>query len=158
MNNMKRIAVFPGSFDPFTKGHESIVLRGAKMFDEIIIGIGKNSTKQGLIPIEKRAEMIEACFSAYDNVRVKTFSGLTVEFCKEEQANFLLRGLRSYSDFDFEFGIAQMNKSIASEIETVFLLTSPEYSAISSSIVRDIHKNGGNVDQFLPKPYSNKLI
>lgn len=147
---MARIAIFPGSFDPITKGHESIIKRALPIFDKIIIAIGTNSNKKYMFDLEQRKAWIENTFSNASNIEVKTYSGLTVDFCKEQNANFILRGLRSYSDFDYEFGIAQMNKSLVSNIETIFLLTEPEYSAISSTIVRDILRNNGKVEQFLP--------
>ena len=147
---MERIAVFPGSFDPITKGHESIVKRAIPLFDKIIIAIGTNSSKKYMFELEQRKSWIEKTFENNLTVEVLTYNGLTVDFCKKENANFILRGLRSYSDFDYEFGIAQMNKSLISNVETIFLLTEPELSPISSTIVRDIIRNNGNVEQFLP--------
>jgi len=147
---MERIAVFPGSFDPITKGHESIVKRAIPLFDKIIIAIGTNSSKKYMFDLAQRKLWLENTFKNSPNIEVIDYSGLTVEFCKEQNANFILRGLRSYSDFDYEFGIAQMNKSLVNNVETVFLLTEPEYSAISSTIVRDIIRNNGKVEQFLP--------
>lgn len=147
---MERIAVFPGSFDPITKGHESIVKRAIPLFDKIIIAIGTNSSKKYMFELEQRKSWIEKTFENNPTVEVLIYNGLTVDFCKKENANFILRGLRSYSDFDYEFGIAQMNKSLISNVETIFLLTEPELSPISSTIVRDIIRNNGNVEQFLP--------
>ncbi len=147
---MQRIAVFPGSFDPITKGHESVVRRAVPLFDKIIIAIGVNSSKKYMFDLEQRKEWIKKTFEDVSNVEVTTYSGLTVNFCKEQNAGFILRGLRSYSDFDFEFGIAQMNKKLIAGVETIFLLTDPEHSAISSTIVRDIIRHNGEVDQFLP--------
>jgi len=151
---MKRIAVFPGSFDPITKGHESIVKRALHLFDEIIIAIGKNSTKKPFYTLEQREEWIGKVFEGDDKVRVEKYEGLTIDFCKEQEAQFILRGLRSSADFEFERSIAQMNKSMASEIETVFILSTPELSAINSTIVRDIIKNGGDASQFVPDSIS----
>ncbi len=148
---MKKIAVFPGSFDPFTVGHESIVLRALDMFDEIIIAIGYNSEKKGFFPIEKRIKWIETVFEKTPKVKVLSFEGLTVDFCKQHNAKYLLRGLRTSSDFEFERAIAQMNKKILPEVESVFLLTSPENTPISSTIVREIYKHGGNISEFIPK-------
>jgi len=148
---MERIAIFPGSFDPITKGHESIVRRAIPLFDKIIIAIGTNSSKKYMFDLEQRKSWIKSTFSDETKIEVIEYSGLTVDFCKKQNANFILRGLRSYSDFDYEFGIAQMNKSLVNTVETIFLLTEPEYIAISSTIVRDIVRNNGNVEQFLPK-------
>jgi pantetheine-phosphate adenylyltransferase len=147
---MKKIALFPGSFDPFTKGHEDIVNRSLNLFDEVIIGIGKNTSKSRYIPIEKMIGKIEGALKANKNVKVMSYEGLTAVFAKQVNAKFLIRGIRNTTDFEYESGIAQANKFIWSELETVFLVTSPSLASISSSIIRDIHKYGGNVDQFLP--------
>ena len=147
---MKRICVFPGSFDPITLGHEDIVRRAMLLFDEIIIGIGENSEKKYLFPLEKRMKWISNVFSGEKNIRVMNYKGLTIDFCKQNGARFLLRGLRSSSDFEFERSIAQMNQAIAKDIETVFLISRPEYSAMASTLVRDIYRNGGDVSLFLP--------
>ncbi len=154
--NMKRIAIFPGSFDPITKGHESIVKRAAPLFDKIIVAIGVNSSKKGMFDLEKREELIKITFKNVSNVEVMTYSGLTVDFCKQQNANYILRGLRSNADFEYEFTIAQMNKLLKDKIETFFLLTEPQYSAISSTIVKDIYRNGGDVSQFIPEAISLK--
>lgn len=148
---MERIAVFPGSFDPVTQGHESIVLRALPLFDKIIVAIGENGDKQGYFPLEKRINWLKSVFADQPSVCVQSYSGLTVEFCRRENAGYILRGLRTSADFEFERGIGQVNRLINNQIETVFLLTLPEYSAISSSIVRDIIRNGGNPAPFLPK-------
>ena len=147
---MERIAVFPGSFDPITKGHESIVKRAIPLFDKIIIAIGINAGKNSMFDLEQRKLWIKSTFKNNPTIEVITYTGLTVDFCKAQNANFILRGLRSYSDFEYESGIAQMNKSLISNVETVFLLTEPECSHISSTIVRDIIRNKGKVEQFLP--------
>ena len=147
---MERIAVFPGSFDPITKGHESIVKRAIPLFDKIIIAIGTNSSKNYMFDLEQRKLWLINTFSNNPTVVIMDYSGLTVDFCKEQNANYILRGLRSNSDFDYESNIAQVNKTMAGTIETIFLLTTPEFGAISSSIVRDIIRNKGNVEQFLP--------
>lgn len=144
-------AVFPGSFDPITKGHESIVRRAATLFDEIVIAIGINSTKEYYFPIEKRIEWLNKVFANEPKVRIEQYEGLTIDFCKKINAKYILRGLRTSADFEFERGIAQMNKAMMHEIETVFILTTPEFSAINSTIVRDILKNGGDASQFVPK-------
>jgi len=146
----KKIAVFPGSFDPITKGHEDIVKRGLLLFDEIIIAIGENSTKNYFFPLEKRKSFIEKTFNGESKIKTDTYNGLTIDYCKKVNANFILRGLRNPSDFEFEKAIAQMNRTMAPEIETVLMLTAPEFSAISSTIVRDIIRNNGDVKQFVP--------
>jgi pantetheine-phosphate adenylyltransferase len=145
-----RIAVFPGFFDPITRGHEAIVKRALPLFDKIIVAIGNNSVKQGFYPLEKRIEFLHATFDGEPNVLVKSFTGLTVDFCNKEQARFILRGLRSVSDFEYEKNIAQMNRAMYPELETVFLLTDPEYTAYTSTIARDIIKYGGNIKPFVP--------
>jgi pantetheine-phosphate adenylyltransferase len=151
---MKRIAIFPGSFDPFTNGHLDVVLRGARMFDEIIIAIGNNSVKNRYIPVEKMVEIIEEMFKGQPNITVQSYKGLTAEFAREVEAKFLLRGLRNTTDFEYENTIAQANRHINTELETVFLITSPALAAISSTIIREIHRFGGNVDDFIPFPIS----
>lgn len=148
---MQKIAVFPGSFDPFTLGHEAIVHRAIKLFDKVIIGIGVNSQKQGFMPYETRMKLIAELYENTEQVEVKYFKGLTVEFCKQENANYILRGLRDGKDFDYERSIAMMNREISKSIETYFLITDPEYTAINASIVRDIARNGGSIDSFVPK-------
>jgi pantetheine-phosphate adenylyltransferase len=147
---MKKTAIFPGSFDPFTKGHEDIVLRSLTLFDEIIIAIGKNTSKTRYIPIEKMTLKIEEVFKDKNNVKVISYEGLTANFAKSMQAKFLIRGIRNTTDFEYESGIAQANKYLWNELETLFLVTSPSLASISSSIIRDIHKYGGNVNPFLP--------
>jgi pantetheine-phosphate adenylyltransferase len=145
---MKRIAVFPGSFDPFTKGHEAVVRKALSLFDVVIIGIGVNSAKNYQFTLVKRTQHITSLFSASDNIRVVNYQKLTVDLCKAEGAQFIVRGLRDSKDFEYEKSIAHMNESLAG-IETVFLLTNQEYSAISSSIIREIYKNDGDITQFV---------
>lgn len=145
---MKKIAVFPGSFDPFTKGHECIIDKALKLFDEVVIAIGQNTTKNYLFDLEQRKKHIESIFEDRDRVNVQEFSGLTVEFCKSINADFIVRGLRDSKDFGYERSIAQMNFDI-SGIESVFFMTVPEYTAINSTIVREIHKSGGSIDSFV---------
>jgi pantetheine-phosphate adenylyltransferase len=148
---MSRIALFPGSFDPFTKGHEDIVLRGLALFDQVVVAIGYNSTKnQRYFPIELMVEKIQSTFKSYKNIRVVTYSRLTATLAQEHNAKFLLRGLRNTTDFEYENSIAQVNKHLNSELESVFLITSPELAAISSSIIREVHRYGGDVAAFLP--------
>ena len=148
---MTKIAVFPGSFSPFTIGHQAIVERGLLIFDKIIIAIGENNEKKHFFSINDRIQWIENVYLKHPKIKVKSYKGLTVDFCKKEDANFILRGLRNSNDFKFERHIAQTNKQLNNEIETIFLMTPPELSHISSTIIRDIIKNGGDVSQFLPK-------
>ncbi|WP_299986361.1 pantetheine-phosphate adenylyltransferase [uncultured Pontibacter sp.] len=147
---MKKVAIFPGSFDPFTNGHLDVVLRGSKMFDEIIIAIGNNSSKQRYIPVEKMVDIIGEVFKDKPNITARSYKGLTAEFAREVNATFLLRGLRNTTDFEYENTIAQANRHINKDLETVFLITSPALAAISSTIIREIHRFGGNVDEFIP--------
>lgn len=148
---MRKIALFPGSFDPFTKGHEDIVLRGLNLFDEIIIAIGYNSGKsQRYFKIEFMVERIKETFEAYPNIRVQTFSELTADYAKRHQAKYLLRGLRNTTDFEYENSIAQVNRYLNDELESVFLITSPQFASISSSIIREVHRYGGNVSGLIP--------
>ena len=145
---MKR-AVFPGSFDPLTLGHQDIVERGATIFDEIIVGIGYNAEKSHMFSIEQRKEFIVQCFQDNPKVKVMDYQGLTIDFCKSVGANYLLRGVRNNGDFEFEKAIARTNREL-SNIETVFLLTSIQTSFISSSIVREIIRNKGDYKLFVP--------
>ena len=145
-----KTAVFPGSFDPFTIGHKNIVERALKLFDKVIIAIGVNSNKKPLFPVDERINAIKKCFSAEKNVEVESYEGLTVDFCKKKNANFIVRGIRNGSDFLFEQEIAQVNADLAPGIETVFLATAPELSYISSSVVRELYLNGGDYKRFLP--------
>ncbi|CAN5578692.1 pantetheine-phosphate adenylyltransferase [soil metagenome] len=147
---MKKIAIFPGSFDPFTKGHEDIVLRGLKLFDKIIIGIGYNSQKKRYFEIDKMIRHIDETFEAYHNIKVMTYNELTAGFASRLSARYLLRGLRNTTDFEYENSISQVNRHLNADLETVFLITSPQFASISSSIIREVHKYGGNVNDFLP--------
>lgn len=147
----KRIALFPGSFDPFTKGHEDIVLRGLQLFDEIIIAIGYNSQKSTrYFEINSMVEYINTAFRDYPSIRILTFSELTAEFARKNGARFLLRGLRNTTDFEYENSISQVNRQLYKEMESVFLITTPQLAWISSSIIRDVHRYGGDVSEFLP--------
>jgi pantetheine-phosphate adenylyltransferase len=147
---MPLIALFPGSFDPFTNGHLDIVQRGLALFDQVIVAIGTNSSKQRYLPVEQMQGLIAGLFAHEPRVSVRIFAGLTAEFARETGAAFLLRGLRSSPDFEYEKPIAFGNQHVNPGLETVFLLTSPMLSAISSTIIRDIHRFGGNVDEFVP--------
>jgi len=146
---MKR-AVFPGSFDPLTLGHKDIIDRALPLFDEIIIAIGTNSSKKYMFTLEQRIEFIKKTYNGVAKIKVDTYQGLTIEYCKKVNSEFILRGLRNPADFEFEKAIAHTNRKM-SKIETVFLLTSADTSYISSSIVRDILKNKGDVSRFVPK-------
>lgn len=148
---MERKAVFPGSFDPFTIGHESIVKRALPLFDRIVIAIGHNTRKKNLFSIEKRINWLKTIFAGEPKIEVQMFTGLTVNFCKEVGAKYILRGLRTAADFEYERAIAQVNKAMHLDIETVYLLTLPEHTAISSTIVREIIRHGGDACQFIPE-------
>lgn len=149
--DQKRKAVFPGSFDPFTKGHEAIVQKALPLFDEIIIAIGRNSDKKYFFTLEERISHIKTVFGDEPKIKVVSFDGLTVNFCKENNSNFIVRGLRDVKDFEYEKSIAIMNNKIEESIETIFLMTNTEFLAINSVIVRDILRNNGDVSQFLPE-------
>jgi pantetheine-phosphate adenylyltransferase len=147
----KKIALFPGSFDPFTKGHEDIVKRGLQLFDEIIISIGYNSQKSNrYFPIEMMIQRIQDTFSGYPNIKVLTYAELTAEFARKHHANFLLRGIRNTTDYEYENSISQVNRKLYPDLESVFLITSPPFAWISSSIIREVHRYGGDVSDFLP--------
>lgn len=144
-----RRAIFPGSFDPLTLGHQDIIQRGITLFDELVIAIGRNADKKYMFSLEERMRFITEAFADEPKIRVQTYEGLTVDFCKKINANFILRGLRNPGDFEFEKAIAHTNRKL-SEIETVFLLTSSGKSYISSSIVRDVIRNGGDYTGLVP--------
>jgi pantetheine-phosphate adenylyltransferase len=144
-----KCAVFPGSFDPITLGHVDIIHRALPLFDEIIIAIGTNAAKKYMWPQEERKVFIENTFAELPNIKVKTYEGLTADFCKAEDAQYILRGLRNTTDFNYEQTIAQANDKV-NGVDSVFLICSPEYSHISSSIVRDIARNGGNIKSLVP--------
>jgi pantetheine-phosphate adenylyltransferase len=148
---MPKIAVFPGSFDPITKGHEDIIRRAVPLFDKIIVAIGQNQDKKVRFSIEKRLEFLKTVFKSYPSIEIKKYSGLTVDYCKKVGAQYILRGLRTSADFEFERSIAQVNKKLHPEIETVFFLTLPEYTALNSSVVRDIIRHGGDPSLFIPE-------
>jgi pantetheine-phosphate adenylyltransferase len=148
-------AIFPGSFDPITNGHFDIIKRGVSLFDEVIVAIGVNAEKKYMFSLEERKRFIEEAFKDEPKVRVISYSGLTIDLCKKENAEFILRGLRNPADFEFEKAIAHTNR-IMSKIETVFLLTAARTSFISSSIVRDVLRNGGDIAQLVPNSVLNK--
>lgn len=151
------IAIFPGSFDPFTIGHESIVRRASAIYDKIIVGIGINTTKTSYFTFEKRLAMIQKVFENEPLVEVQSFDGLTVDFCTKVGARFILRGLRTSADFEYERAIAQMNHAMNPDIETVFMLTKPEHTHITSTIVREVMKHGGDASIFLPQVLRNEI-
>ncbi len=146
----KKIALFPGSFDPITLGHLDIIERALPLFDEIRIAVGTNSAKKYLFSLEQRVSWIEATFAGEPKIKVITYEGLTVDFAQEQGVNFLLRGLRNPADFEFEKAIAQANREMVPTLETVFLLTSARYAYISSSIVREVYNHSGDYSRFVP--------
>lgn len=147
---MEKIAVFPGSFDPFTKGHENVISRSLPLFDRIIVAIGRNTQKQTFFTIDQRLKMISRLYDKEPKVSVDVFDGLTVDYCRRAGASYLLRGLRTAADFEYERAIAQINRKMNPNVETVFLLTVPEFTPINSTIIREILRFGGDVRQFLP--------
>lgn len=147
---MEKVAVFPGSFDPFTVGHEAIVRRALSLFDKVIVAVGQNAVKKSLITIDNRLALIKDVFSDDKRVEVLSYEGLTVNFCNSLGAKFILRGLRTSADFEYERAIGQVNKMLLPNIESVFLLASPEHTPVNSTIVRDIILNGGDASMFLP--------
>jgi len=147
---MNKIAVFPGSFDPLTVGHESLIIRGLDIFDKIIVAVGINNDKKGFMPVDKRLELIKSVFANRPRIEVKTYSNLTVDFCIENGATHILRGLRTSADFEYERAIAQVNRLMKPEVDSVFLLSHPEYSSVSSSLVREIVNYHGDARKFLP--------
>ncbi|MDR3287127.1 MAG: pantetheine-phosphate adenylyltransferase [Prevotellaceae bacterium] len=150
---MKKVAIFPGSFDPFTIGHESLVIRALQLFDKIIIAVGLNTQKHCFFSTDARMDMIRKTFENNKKIEVDFYDGLTVDYCRKKNIYFIIRGLRTSADFEFERSVGQVNKQLERKIETVFLLTSTKYTPISSSIVRDILANGGDASQFI----SNKI-
>ena len=154
---MKTIAIFPGSFDPITLGHVSVVNRAIPLFDKMIIGIGVNAEKKSMFSADKRKKWIEEVFINEPSVSVETFTGLTVDFCRAKGARYILRGLRTAADFEFERGIGQINKKLFPDIDTLFLLTEPEFTPISSSIVREILRYHGDVSSMVPFEVLNAI-
>jgi pantetheine-phosphate adenylyltransferase len=152
-----KVAVFPGFFDPVTRGHEAIVKRAIPLFEKIIVAVGNNTSKANFFPLEKRMEFLEQTFQKEEKVVVMEFSGLTVDFCRSVGASVILRGLRSVSDFEYEKNIAQMNRAMVPDLETLFLLTDPEFTAFTSTIARDIIKYGGNIKPFVPVAIHNLI-
>jgi pantetheine-phosphate adenylyltransferase len=147
---MQKIAVFPGSFDPFTKGHENVISRALPLFDKIIIAIGHNSEKSSFFTLAQRLKMIGNLYQQEERIVLGHYEGLTVDYCKKVGAQYLLRGLRTSADFEYERAIAQINRKMNPEVETVFILAVPEFTPVNSTIIREILKYGGDARQFLP--------
>jgi pantetheine-phosphate adenylyltransferase len=146
-----KVALFPGSFDPVTKAHVDIVKRSVDLFDKLYIGIGHNSSKPGFLSVEKREQMLRAVFEEEPRIHIIAYEGLTVDFAKSIGAAYMVRGIRTVSDFEYEKAIAQMNHSLAPDIESIFIVSKPGYSSISSTIVREVLRYGGDISQFIPK-------
>lgn len=154
---MEKIALFPGSFDPITFAHMDILNRSLNLFDKVYVGIGLNSTKQSLLSPSQREQMLKKVFVNTPKIEVVTYEGLTVEFCHKIGAQYMIRGIRSTADFEYEKAISQMNHAMRPEIESIFILSKPGFSAISSTIVRDILRNGGDISKFVPKEVLQEL-
>jgi pantetheine-phosphate adenylyltransferase len=154
---MEKIALFPGSFDPLTVGHESIIRRAFPLFDKVVIAIGQNINKDGTFTLEQRMRWIREVFDGEPRVIVDHYEGLTIDYCRKIDARYILRGLRTTSDFEYEWSIAQLNKAMFPELETVFLLTLPQFIHVNSSIVRDIIKHGGDAAMFLPEKINDEI-
>ncbi|MDW3210997.1 MAG: pantetheine-phosphate adenylyltransferase [Reichenbachiella sp.] len=146
----KKIALFPGSFDPFTKGHQDIVRRALKLFDEVVVAIGYNSAKSRYFEVEYMVDRVKSAFKSDENVSVMVYNELTADLAKKTDASFLIRGLRNTTDFEYENSISQVNRYLNADLETVFLITSPEYAHISSTIIREVHKYDGDISPFIP--------
>ena len=146
-----RRAVFPGSFDPVTRGHENVVLRGLNLFDEVIVAVGQHSTKKGAFPVEERLAMLRATFADQPRIKVMSYTGLTSEFCHKVGATVQLRGVRNSTDFDYEKTIAQMTRQMHPDLDTVVLLTDPAFTAIHSTVVREVLSHGGDIRPFVPE-------
>ena len=146
-----KIALFPGSFDPITKAHVDIIKRSISLFDKFYIGIGDNSSKKGLLSVAQREKMLHAVFENEPKIHIIAYDGLTVDFCRSIGAEYMIRGIRTVSDFEYEKSIAQMNHALAPDIESIFIVSKPGYSSVSSTIVREILRYNGDVSQFVPK-------
>lgn len=145
-----RIAIYPGSFDPITNGHMDIIQRGLEIFDRVVIAVARNSEKNGLFPVQERVELIGQLVKEDSRLEVDTFDGLLVDYVVSRQSNVILRGLRAVSDFEYEFQLAQMNRSISQQVETLFMMTSTQNAYLSSSIVKEVAAHGGDIDKFVP--------
>ena len=153
-----KIAIYPGSFDPITKGHIDVLESGAKIFDKVISAVAKNSEKNGFLPVQDRIKLIKESTKHLPNVEVDSFEGLTIEYARKKGAQVLLRGLRAVSDFEYEMKLSQTNSALAADIQTVFLITKPEYNFISSSQVREIYANKGDISKFVPDAVKKYLV
>ena len=151
------IAIYPGSFDPITNGHLDILKSGAEIFDKVIIAVSYNVNKTGFLSVDERVDLIRKSVSHLDNVEVDTFEGLTVDYAQKKNASVLLRGLRTATDFEYELQLSQVNNALSKDLKTVFLITKPEYSFISSSMIREIIINKGDISKFVPKPVEECL-
>jgi pantetheine-phosphate adenylyltransferase len=152
---MSKVAIFPGSFDPFTNGHMDIVERGLHLFDEIVIALGHNANKKRYFDLDLMVNHIQEVFKDNDSVQVVIYNELTAEIAKKHGAKFLLRGLRNTTDFEYENTLAQVNKNIYSDLDTVFLITSPKFAYVSSSVIREVHRYGGDISEYLPYHLAN---
>ncbi len=152
-----KIAIYPGSFDPITKGHLDVLHTGTEIFDKVIIAVAKNSEKKGFLTVDERVELIKKSVGHLENVEVDCFEGLTIEYAKQKGAQILLRGLRAVSDFEYEMQLSQANSALSSDIKTVFLITKPKYNFISSSTIKEIFLNGGDISKFVPEAVDSYL-
>ena len=152
-----KIAIYPGSFDPITYGHLDILKNASEIFDKVIIAVAHNGAKTGFLSVEERVELIKKSVKDIENVEVDSFEGLTVEYAKKHDANVLIRGLRAVSDFEFEMQLSQTNSALCDEIKTVFLTTKPKYNFISSSTIKEIYTNGGDISKFVPEAVDEYL-
>lgn len=155
---MPRICLFPGTFDPVTTGHVDVIDRALDLFDHLIIGIGVNSGKMPMFSTEQRIQWLRTIYAHEPKITVRSYEGLTVDFCKAMKAQFILRGIRYVSDFEYEKAIADMNRRLDPSIETIFLTCSPEFSTVASTLVRDVIRNGGDVSQFLPESVRASIL
>ncbi len=152
-----KIAVYPGSFDPVTKGHIDILKNGAEIFDKVIIAVAKNSEKSAFLTVDERVKLIQESVKDIENVEVDSFDGLTIEYAKKCGAKVILRGLRAVSDFEYEMQLSQANSALSSDIKTIFLITKPKYNFISSRTIKEIYQNNGDISKFVPEPVYNFL-
>ena len=153
-----KIAIYPGSFDPITKGHLDILKGASEIFDKVIIAVAHNSAKKGFLSIEERLDLINKSIVNLPNVVADSFEGLTIDYAKRQGAKVLIRGLRAVSDFEYEMQLSQTNSALNDDIKTVFLTTKPEYNFISSSTIKEILQNGGDISKFVPKPVYDYLM